>query len=75
MYRMRRRRLPAFAVPRALAVAGGEQRMVVENGEPQVATVMTVSLSSDHRVIDGAVAAQFLQVVMRFMETPSLMLA
>jgi pyruvate dehydrogenase E2 component (dihydrolipoamide acetyltransferase) len=37
--------------------------------------VMTVSLSSDHRVIDGAVAAQFLQVVKRFMETPSLMLA
>jgi len=58
-----------------LAVAAGEQRMVVERGEPQVATVMTVSLSSDHRVIDGAVAAQFLQVVKRFMETPSLMLA
>ena len=57
-----------------LAVAGGEQRMVVENGEPQVATVMTVSLSADHRVIDGAVAAQFLQVLKRFMETPSLML-
>jgi pyruvate dehydrogenase E2 component (dihydrolipoamide acetyltransferase) len=58
-----------------LAVAGGEQRMVVENGEPQVATVMTVSLSSDHRVVDGAAAAQFLQVVKRFMETPSMMLA
>jgi pyruvate dehydrogenase E2 component (dihydrolipoamide acetyltransferase) len=58
-----------------LAVAGGEQRMVVEGGEPRVATVMTVSLSSDHRVIDGATAAQFLQVVKRFMETPSLMLA
>ena len=58
-----------------LAVAGGEQRMVVENGEPRVATVMTVSLSCDHRIIDGAVAAQFLQVLKRFMETPSLMLA
>jgi len=58
-----------------LAVAGGEQRPVVDNGELAVATVMTVSLSSDHRVIDGAVAAQFLQVVKRFMETPSLMLA
>ena len=58
-----------------LAVAGGEQRMVVENGEPRVATVMTVSLSCDHRVIDGAVAARFLQVVKRFMEMPSLMLA
>jgi pyruvate dehydrogenase E2 component (dihydrolipoamide acetyltransferase) len=58
-----------------LAVAGAEQRPVVENGELTVATAMTVSLSSDHRVIDGAVAAQFLQVVKRFMETPSLMLA
>jgi pyruvate dehydrogenase E2 component (dihydrolipoamide acetyltransferase) len=58
-----------------LAVAGGEQRPVAENGELTLATIMTVSLSSDHRVIDGAVAAQFLQVVKRFMETPSLMLA
>ena len=58
-----------------LAVAGAEQRMVVDDGEPQVATVMTVSLSCDHRVIDGAVAAQFLQLLKRFMETPSLMLA
>ncbi len=58
-----------------MAVAGGEQRPVVENGELGMATVMTVTLSADHRVIDGAVAAQFLQVVKRFMETPSLMLA
>jgi pyruvate dehydrogenase E2 component (dihydrolipoamide acetyltransferase) len=58
-----------------LAVGGGEQRAVVENGELTVATVMTLSLSSDHRVIDGAMAAGFLQMVKRFIETPSLMLA
>jgi pyruvate dehydrogenase E2 component (dihydrolipoamide acetyltransferase) len=58
-----------------LAVGGGEPRAVVENGELAVATVMTLSLSSDHRVIDGAVAAQFLQLLQQFIENPSLMLA
>ncbi|RLQ22385.1 diaminohydroxyphosphoribosylaminopyrimidine deaminase [Seongchinamella sediminis] len=58
-----------------LAVASGESRPVVDNGELGVATVMTASLSSDHRVIDGATAARFLQVVKRFIETPALMLA
>jgi len=57
-----------------LAVGGGEPRAVVENGELAVATVMTLSLSSDHRVIDGAVAAQFLQLLKQFIENPSLML-
>ena len=42
-----------------LAVGGGEQRPVVENGELSVATVMTLSLSSDHRVIDGATGVRF----------------
>jgi len=58
-----------------LAVGGGEQRSVVTDGEPGVATVATLSLSCDHRVIDGALAAQFLQRLKRFIETPSLMLA
>jgi pyruvate dehydrogenase E2 component (dihydrolipoamide acetyltransferase) len=58
-----------------LAVGGGEQRSVVAGGELTVATVMTLSLSCDHRVIDGALAAQFLQLLKRYIETPSLMLA
>jgi len=58
-----------------LAVGGGEPRAVAENGELAVATVMTLSLSSDHRVIDGADAAQFLQLLKQFIENPSLMLA
>jgi pyruvate dehydrogenase E2 component (dihydrolipoamide acetyltransferase) len=36
---------------------------------------MTLSMASDHRVIDGAVAAQFLQLLQQFIENPSLMLA
>ena len=43
-----------------LAVGAGEQRPVVKNGELAVATVMTCTLSCDHRVVDGAVGAQFL---------------
>lgn len=58
-----------------LAVGGGEQRAVAENGELVLATVMSLSLSSDHRVIDGALAARFLQLLKRYIETPSLMLA
>ncbi len=58
-----------------LAIGGGEQRSVVVDGQLTVATVMTLSLSSDHRVIDGAMAAQFLKLLQRYIETPSLMLA
>lgn len=57
-----------------LAVGCGEQRPVVARGELTVATVMTLSLSSDHRVIDGEPAAQFLQHLKQFIENPSLML-
>jgi pyruvate dehydrogenase E2 component (dihydrolipoamide acetyltransferase) len=58
-----------------LAVGGGETRPAVVDGELAIATVMTLTLSSDHRVIDGAVAAQFLQLLKRYVEMPSLMLA
>jgi pyruvate dehydrogenase E2 component (dihydrolipoamide acetyltransferase) len=43
-----------------LALGKGEQKMVVRNGEPAVATVISATLSCDHRVIDGAVGASFL---------------
>ncbi|MFO0169702.1 MAG: pyruvate dehydrogenase complex dihydrolipoamide acetyltransferase [Alphaproteobacteria bacterium] len=58
-----------------LAVAAGEQRPVVKNGALAIATVMTLTLSVDHRVIDGALAAEFLQALKRNIEDPlSLML-
>jgi len=44
-----------------LAVGAGEPRPVVRNGELAVATVMTVTLSVDHRAVDGALAAEWLQ--------------
>jgi pyruvate dehydrogenase E2 component (dihydrolipoamide acetyltransferase) len=58
-----------------LAVAAGEQRPVVKDGELAVATVMTCTISVDHRVIDGALAAEFMQALKGVVEDPlSLML-
>jgi len=57
-----------------LAVGSGEQRAVVRNGELTVATVISLTLSSDHRIIDGAVAAEFMSVLKGFLEQPATML-
>ncbi len=57
-----------------LAIGAGDQRAVVENGELTVATVMDVTLSSDHRVVDGAVGAEFLQAFKEYIERPVMML-
>jgi pyruvate dehydrogenase E2 component (dihydrolipoamide acetyltransferase) len=58
-----------------LAVGAGEARAVVKDGALAVATIMTCTLSVDHRVIDGALAAEFLQALKRIIEEPlSLML-
>jgi pyruvate dehydrogenase E2 component (dihydrolipoamide acetyltransferase) len=58
-----------------LAVAAAEQRPIVRAGALAIATVMTVTLSVDHRVIDGALAAEWVSVFKRVVEDPlSLML-
>ena len=57
-----------------LAVGAGEQRPVVVDGALAVATVMTVTLSADHRVVDGAVGAHWLQSFKDFIEHPVTML-
>ncbi|TDD89213.1 diaminohydroxyphosphoribosylaminopyrimidine deaminase [Saccharopolyspora karakumensis] len=57
-----------------LAVGAGTQRPVVANGEVVPRTVLTVTLSCDHRVIDGALGASFLAELKRFVESPALML-
>lgn len=57
-----------------LAVGAGEPKPVLSNGEWTTATVMTLTLSSDHRVIDGAVAARFLSVLKGYLEEPATML-
>jgi pyruvate dehydrogenase E2 component (dihydrolipoamide acetyltransferase) len=57
-----------------LAVGAGEQRPVVHDGQLAVATVMTVTLSADHRVVDGAVGAEWLQAFKGYIEAPVTML-
>jgi pyruvate dehydrogenase E2 component (dihydrolipoamide acetyltransferase) len=57
-----------------LAVAAGEQRPVVRNGGLAVATVMTCTLSVDHRVVDGAVGAQWLASFKGLVQDPMTML-
>ncbi|MFO1067253.1 MAG: pyruvate dehydrogenase complex dihydrolipoamide acetyltransferase [Geminicoccaceae bacterium] len=58
-----------------LAVGAGEQRPVVKNNALAIATVMTVTLSVDHRVVDGALGAEWLQEFKALIEDPiSLML-
>ena len=57
-----------------LAVGAGEQRAIVINNQISIATMMTVTLSCDHRVVDGAVGAEFLSKFKEFVENPSLML-
>jgi pyruvate dehydrogenase E2 component (dihydrolipoamide acetyltransferase) len=53
-----------------LAVGAGEQRPVVKGGEIKVATVMTCTLSVDHRAVDGALGAQFLAEFKKLIEDP-----
>ena len=53
-----------------LAVATGEKRPVVKGDKLAIATVMTCTLSADHRVVDGAVGAQFMKVLKELIEHP-----
>ncbi|PVM85323.1 pyruvate dehydrogenase complex dihydrolipoamide acetyltransferase [Caulobacter radicis] len=53
-----------------MSVGAGEQRPVVKNGQLAVATVMTVTLTCDHRVVDGAVGAKFLAAFKPLIEEP-----
>ncbi|WP_439527475.1 pyruvate dehydrogenase complex dihydrolipoamide acetyltransferase [Pannonibacter sp.] len=57
-----------------LAVGAGEQRPVVKNGALAVATVMTVTLSTDHRCVDGALGAELLGAFRGYIENPMSML-
>ena len=57
-----------------MSVGAGEQRPVVRDGELAIATMMTVTLTCDHRVVDGAVGAEFLSFFKRFIEEPASML-
>ncbi|MFC4351416.1 pyruvate dehydrogenase complex dihydrolipoamide acetyltransferase [Fodinicurvata halophila] len=57
-----------------LAVGAGEQRPVVKDGALAIATVMSCTLSVDHRAVDGAVGAEFLAAFKKLIEDPMTML-
>jgi pyruvate dehydrogenase E2 component (dihydrolipoamide acetyltransferase) len=57
-----------------LAVGAGAPRPVVKDGQLAVATVMSCTLSADHRAVDGAVGAQFLAAFKKLIDEPSRML-
>ena len=57
-----------------MAVGAGEKRAIVSGDKIEIVTMMTVTLSCDHRVIDGATGARFLQAFRQFIEEPASML-
>ena len=57
-----------------IAVGAGEERPVVKNGKIEISTVMTVTMSADHRVVDGGTGAKFLATLKQFIEEPASML-
>lgn len=58
-----------------LAVGQGAPRVIVRDGAPVVATVMSVTLSCDHRAVDGALGAELLAEFKRIVEHPAMMFA
>jgi pyruvate dehydrogenase E2 component (dihydrolipoamide acetyltransferase) len=58
-----------------LSVGVGEKRPVVRGEQLAVATVMTVTLTCDHRVVDGAIGARWLSAFRAYIEDPVTMLA
>ena len=57
-----------------LAVGAGEKRVVVKGGAPAVATLMSVTLSTDHRAVDGALGAELISAFKTLIEAPMGML-
>jgi pyruvate dehydrogenase E2 component (dihydrolipoamide acetyltransferase) len=58
-----------------LAVGAGEERVVVRKGQMVVRNMMNCTLAVDHRVVDGAMGAQYLQTLRSYVEQPASMLA
>jgi pyruvate dehydrogenase E2 component (dihydrolipoamide acetyltransferase) len=57
-----------------LAVGAAEKRAVVRNDQIVARTTMSLTLSADHRVVDGATAADFLRTLKSLLEEPGMML-
>ena len=58
-----------------MAVGKISETAVVENGQIKISNIMKMTLSCDHRVVDGAMGAQFLQTLKQFLEDPIIILA
>jgi pyruvate dehydrogenase E2 component (dihydrolipoamide acetyltransferase) len=58
-----------------LAIGAVEEKVVAENGEMVVRPRMRLTMSCDHRVVDGAMGAKFLQTVRELIEDPMMMIA
>jgi pyruvate dehydrogenase E2 component (dihydrolipoamide acetyltransferase) len=56
-----------------LAVGAGEERAIVRNGKVEIATMMSATLSCDHRAVDGALGAELLVAFKRLIENPVMM--
>jgi pyruvate dehydrogenase E2 component (dihydrolipoamide acetyltransferase) len=57
-----------------LAVGAGVQTPVVDNGVLAVGTIMSVTLSTDHRAVDGALGAELISAFRHYIENPMAML-
>ncbi|HRQ61132.1 MAG TPA: 2-oxo acid dehydrogenase subunit E2, partial [Alphaproteobacteria bacterium] len=57
-----------------LAVGAGVEKPYADNGQVKIGTFMTCTLSTDHRTVDGAVGAEFLQILKQYIENPVSML-
>ncbi|BDU60662.1 dihydrolipoyllysine-residue acetyltransferase component of pyruvate dehydrogenase complex [Candidatus Rickettsia kotlanii] len=57
-----------------MGVGASTKRAIVKNDQITIATIMDVTLSADHRVVDGAIGAEFLAAFKKFIERPALML-
>jgi pyruvate dehydrogenase E2 component (dihydrolipoamide acetyltransferase) len=64
--------LPEVAI---LGVGRIAPKVVPYNGKPEIRQMMTLSLVFDHRLVDGAPAARFLQSIKRMVEEPYLLIA
>jgi pyruvate dehydrogenase E2 component (dihydrolipoamide acetyltransferase) len=62
--------------PQAIILAAGaaESRIIAKNGAPAVATVMSVTLTCDHRAVDGVLGAELLAAFKELVEKPAAML-
>jgi pyruvate dehydrogenase E2 component (dihydrolipoamide acetyltransferase) len=57
-----------------MAVGASEKRPIVENEKVEIAEMMAVTLSVDHRAVDGALGAKFLNTFKHYVENPLSML-